>query len=112
MDPNKKGIKVDKKSIKGEYVFSDVSFVYPSNKTEKILKKFSCTIEAGKTTALVGPSGSGKSTIIQLIERFYNPESGSITLDGVELDKYDLRQMRQIIGYVGQEPIMFNTTIR
>lgn len=61
---------------------------------------------------MVGPSGCGKSTIIQLIERFYNPESGSITLDGIPLDKYDLRQMRQIIGYVGQEPIMFNTTIR
>ncbi len=68
--------------------------------------------EAGKTTALVGPSGSGKSTIIQLVERFYDPDSGSISLDGSDVKDLDLRSMRQFIGYVSQEPILFNTSIR
>jgi len=60
-----------------------------------VLKDFSCVFEAGKTTALVGPSGSGKSTIIQLIERFYNPESGSVTLDDHAIDSFNLRSLRQ-----------------
>ena len=60
----------------------------------------------------MGPSGSGKSTIIQLIERFYNPLSGIIKVDGVSIDKYNLRELRKIIGYVGQEPVLFNTSIR
>lgn len=97
--------------MKGHYEFKNVSFSYPSNKI-KVLKDFTCTFEAGKTTAFVGPSGSGKSTIIQLVERFYNPDSGTITLDGVPIDKYDLREMRRAIGYVGQEPVLFNTSIR
>jgi ATP-binding cassette subfamily B (MDR/TAP) protein 1 len=67
----------------------------------QVLKNFNCVFEAGKTTALVGPSGSGKSTIIQMIERFYNPSSGSITLDGHPIESLNLREMRRMIGYVG-----------
>jgi len=78
----------------------------------QVLKDFSCVFEAGKTTALVGPSGSGKSTVVQLIERFYNPTSGDISLDGVSIDKYTGRKLRQNIGYVGQEPVLFNATIK
>ena len=77
-----------------------------------ILKDFSCVFEAGKTTALVGPSGSGKSTIIQMIERFYNPTSGKIRVDNIGIEKLNLRELRRIIGYVGQEPVLFNTSIR
>jgi len=69
-------------------------------------------IEAGKTTALVGPSGSGKSTVIQLLERFYNPNSGSITVDGKPIQSLDLRSFRQAVGYVGQEPVLFNQSIK
>jgi len=77
-----------------------------------ILDKFSCVFEAGKTTALVGPSGSGKSTVIQLIERFYDPLSGSVMVDGQNLKDLNLRSLRQMIGYVGQEPVMLNATIK
>ena len=56
-----------------------------------MLKDFTCTFEAGKTTALVGPSGSGKSTVIQMIERFYKNDSGTITVDGLPIETLDLR---------------------
>ena len=65
-----------------------------------------------QTVALVGESGSGKSTVISLIERFYNPESGRILLDGVEIEKLKLSWLRQQMGLVGQEPVLFNETIR
>ena len=100
VDPNKMGIKINRQKMKGHYEFKNVNFSYPSNGLQ-VLKNFTCTFEAGQTTAFVGPSGSGKSTIIQLVERFYNPDNGSITLDGVPIEKYDLRDMRRTIGYVG-----------
>jgi ABC-type multidrug transport system fused ATPase/permease subunit len=93
-------------------VFKDIEFVYPSKTDQMILKKFNCVFEANKTTALVGPSGSGKSTIIQLLERFYDPVGGSICLDGHDIRNLNLRSMRQLIGYVGQEPVLFNCSIK
>lgn len=65
-----------------------------------------------QTVALVGESGSGKSTVISLIERFYDPDSGHIYLDGVELRKLKISWLRQQMGLVGQEPVLFNETIR
>jgi len=62
--------------------------------------------------AIVGPSGSGKSTIAKLIERFYDPTSGLVTVDGTDLKGINLRQYRNKIGYVGQEPWLFNETIK
>jgi ABC-type multidrug transport system fused ATPase/permease subunit len=88
-----------------------VSFKYPTRQELTVLKQFSCKFEAGKTTALVGPSGSGKSTIIQMLERFYNPTSGSITLDGRKIDELEIHDYRHHIGYIGQEPVLFNTSI-
>jgi ATP-binding cassette subfamily B (MDR/TAP) protein 1 len=61
---------------------------------------------------LVGESGCGKSTIFQLIMRFYDPDQGRITLDGIDLKLIDLKWLRESIGYVGQEPVLFATTIR
>ena len=72
---------------------------------------YSLEIAAGTTVALVGASGSGKSTIIQLMERFYDPDSGVVTLDGVDLRELNVRWLRQQIGLVGQEPVLFSGTI-
>jgi ATP-binding cassette subfamily B (MDR/TAP) protein 1 len=66
-----------------------------------VLDDFSATFEEGKTTAIVGASGSGKSTIIQLIERFYDPEAGEITFDARDIKSLHLRELRRKIGYVG-----------
>ena len=103
------GIVADKKDskqvgrdhIKGRIEFKNVDFTYPSRQELRVLKNFSCIFEEGKTTALVGPSGSGKSTIIQMLERFYDPSSGTVKLDGVSYKDYNLKSLRQHIGYVG-----------
>lgn len=115
IDPHQKGKDLDVQKMRGKIEFRDVVFRYPSREDNIVLgnkKPFSGVFEAGKMTALVGPSGSGKSTIIQLLERFYKPESGQILLDGVSIDEYDLRQLRRAIGYISQEAVLFNTTIR
>ncbi len=62
-----------------------MTFSYPTRQDQKVLDNFSCVIEAGKTTALVGASGSGKSTVIQMIERFYDPDSGKVLVDDMDL---------------------------
>lgn len=113
IDPDDKSKKcLDKASIKGEFLFKDVSFRYPSRQDQVVMNKLNVTIEAGKTTALVGPSGSGKSTVIQLLERFYDPTEGDIFLDGVSIKDVNLASMRKAMGYVSQEPVLFNASIR
>lgn len=103
-------VKLDQ--LKGEIEFKNVTFYYPSRPDQKILKNFSAKFELGKTTAIVGPSGSGKSTIVQLIERFYDPLEGQVLIDGQDLKLLNLRDFRQKVGYVGQEPVLFNSTIK
>jgi ATP-binding cassette subfamily B (MDR/TAP) protein 1 len=98
--------------VRGLIEFKNVTFRYPTRPEQKILDGFSATFEEGKTTAIVGASGSGKSTIIQLIERFYDPESGSIHVDSSDIKTLRLRDLRRKIGYVGQEPVLFNSTIK
>ena len=63
-------------STRGDIEFRNVDFTYPGRKDLKVLNRLSCSFKAHETTAIVGPSGSGKSTVVQLIERFYNPDSG------------------------------------
>jgi len=99
-------------SVTGTIEFHNVNFVYPTRKDTEVFRDFNLTIPAGKTVALVGPSGSGKSTSIQLIERFYDPSSGHITLDGNDLKDLNVEWLRSHIGLVSQEPKLFATTIR
>ncbi|KAI3440973.1 uncharacterized protein J3R85_003014 [Psidium guajava] len=99
-------------NVKGEIELRNISFKYPSRPDIQILKDLSLTIHSGKTVALVGESGSGKSTVIALLQRFYDPNSGHVTLDGFEIQKLQLKWFRQQMGLVSQEPVLFNDTIR
>ncbi|KAK2970216.1 hypothetical protein RJ640_021652 [Escallonia rubra] len=99
-------------NVKGEIELRHLSFRYPSRPDIQILRDLSLTIHSGKTVALVGESGCGKSTVISLLQRFYDPDSGVITLDGVEIQKLQLKWLRQQMGLVSQEPVLFNDTIR
>uniref|UniRef100_A0A453A7Z6 Uncharacterized protein n=1 Tax=Aegilops tauschii subsp. strangulata TaxID=200361 RepID=A0A453A7Z6_AEGTS len=98
--------------VKGNIDFQQVSFKYPSRLDIQIFHDFTLHIPSGKTVALVGESGSGKSTVITLLERFYNPDSGTIQLDGVEIKSLNINWFRNQIGLVSQEPILFDDTIR
>ncbi|XP_020228104.2 ABC transporter B family member 4-like [Cajanus cajan] len=98
--------------VKGEIEFHQVTFKYPTRPKVLVFKDLSLTIHAGETVALVGESGSGKSTVISLLQRFYDPDSGQITLDGTEIQKLQLKWFRQQMGLVSQEPVLFNDTIR
>ncbi|XP_044503102.1 ABC transporter B family member 11-like [Mangifera indica] len=99
-------------NIKGEIELRHISFNYPLRPDVQILRDLSLSIHAGKTVALAGESGCGKSTVISLLQRFYDPDSGHITLDGVEIQKLKLKWLRQQMGLVSQEPVLFNETIR
>jgi ATP-binding cassette subfamily B (MDR/TAP) protein 1 len=99
-------------NVVGEITLEGVKFSYPSRPTVQVMKSLSLTFEAGKTAALVGASGSGKSTIVSLVERFYDPTEGAIKLDGYNLKDLNLKWLRNQIGLVSQEPVLFATTIR
>ncbi|KAL1786649.1 bile salt export pump [Sigmodon hispidus] len=103
------GYKLDR--IKGEIEFHNVTFHYPSRPDVKILNNLSMVIKPGEMTALVGSSGSGKSTVLQLIQRFYDPCEGMVTLDGHDIRSLNIRWLRDQIGLVEQEPVLFSTTI-
>uniref|UniRef100_M4CD13 Uncharacterized protein n=1 Tax=Brassica campestris TaxID=3711 RepID=M4CD13_BRACM len=99
-------------NVKGDIDFCHIEFAYQTRPDIQIFRDLCFSIRAGKTVALVGESGSGKSTVISLLQRFYDPDSGHITLDGVELKKLQLKWLRKQMGLVGQEPVLFNDTIR
>ncbi|XP_027629986.1 LOW QUALITY PROTEIN: ATP-binding cassette sub-family B member 5 [Tupaia chinensis] len=99
------------KWIEGTVEFKNVSFNYPSRPSIKILKGLNLKIKSGETVALVGPNGSGKSTTIQLLQRLYDPNDGSITVDETDIRAFNVRHYREQIGVVSQEPILFGTTI-
>ncbi|KAI3843440.1 hypothetical protein MKX03_024334 [Papaver bracteatum] len=98
--------------LKGEIEFEHVSFKYPLRPDVQIFSDLCLTIQPGKVVALVGESGSGKSTVISLLQRFYDPDSGQVRIDGIEIQKFQLRWLRQQMGLVSQEPVLFNDTIR
>ncbi|KAH6755376.1 ATP binding cassette subfamily B1 [Perilla frutescens var. hirtella] len=103
---------IELESITGQVELKNVDFAYPSRPENLVLNNFSLTVPAGKTIALVGSSGSGKSTVVSLIERFYDPASGQVVLDGHDIKTLKLRWLRQQIGLVSQEPALFATTIK
>lgn len=103
--------KSPKHGINGEVIFRNVSFQYPSRSDVQVLKNFNLTVKAGQIVALVGSSGCGKSTCIQLVQRFYDPALGSILLDGNDIRKLNISFLRSHIATVGQEPVLFATTI-
>lgn len=96
------------KSFNQRMEYRNVSFAYDK---EPVLRNINLTIEKGKTIALVGPSGGGKSTFADLVPRFYDPKEGEILLDGISLTEYEIESLRQQMGVVTQESILFNDTI-
>ncbi|XWS56534.1 hypothetical protein CRYUN_Cryun09bG0093500 [Craigia yunnanensis] len=99
-------------NVYGSIELKNVDFCYPTRPEMLVLSNFSLKVNGGQTLAVVGVSGSGKSTIISLIERFYDPIAGQVLLDGRDLKLYNLRWLRNHLGLVQQEPIIFSTTIR
>jgi ATP-binding cassette, subfamily B (MDR/TAP), member 9 len=97
--------------FKGEIEFQNVDFFYPSKPEVKVLDNFSLKIKAGEVVALAGISGGGKSTVISLLERFYDPTSGEILIDGTNIKDFQLKMLHQKIGFVAQEPVLFSGTI-
>ncbi len=91
--------------IQGLIQFHNVHFTYPSRLHTPVLRDVTLTAEPNRKIALVGASGCGKSTTLALIERFYNPTSGRITLDGVDIREINVRSLRRVIGLVSQEPV-------
>ncbi|CAK8697430.1 unnamed protein product [Clavelina lepadiformis] len=90
---------------------NDVSFHYPTRPSVEVLKQIKLSIDSGQTVAMVGSSGSGKSTVVQLIERFYDPQSGQISIGGEDIKSLNVHWLRSQIGFVSQEPVLFATTI-
>ncbi|TPX38571.1 hypothetical protein SeLEV6574_g07738, partial [Synchytrium endobioticum] len=97
--------------VKGRIEFKNIKFIYPARPDLTVLTNYSLLVEPGTTVALVGASGSGKSTIIQMIERFYDPVSGTVSLDGVDIKTINVKSLRQAIGYVQQEPVLFEGSV-
>ncbi|KAI1822847.1 P-loop containing nucleoside triphosphate hydrolase protein [Xylaria intraflava] len=98
-------------SAKGLIEFSDVSFAYPTRPDNQIFKNMSFSIPGGGNVCIVGPSGGGKSTVTSLLLRFYDLNSGSILLNGVDIKTMNAKSLRRRIGVVAQEPVLFSGTI-
>jgi subfamily B ATP-binding cassette protein MsbA len=95
--------------LKGDIAFEHVSFHY--DETRPVLNDVSLNIKAGQFVALVGPTGGGKSTVVSLIPRFYDPSSGSVKVDGVDIRNFKMKSLRQQISFVLQETILFNAPV-
>lgn len=98
-------------SVSGDVVLNDIHFAYPTRTDAPVLQGLTLTLGAGEVVALVGPSGSGKSTVAALLSRFYDPNSGVITIDGRELTSLLPKSLRHHVGVVSQEPILFAASI-
>ncbi|XP_017591797.1 PREDICTED: ATP-binding cassette sub-family B member 8, mitochondrial, partial [Corvus brachyrhynchos] len=110
--PLQGGVSIPAHSLLGHICFHHVSFSYPTRPGYPVLQDFSLSLPPCQTVAIVGPSGGGKSTVAALLERFYEPTAGTITLDGHDIASLDPSWLRgQVIGFISQEPVLFGTTI-
>lgn len=98
--------------VRGEIVFDEVTFRYPARPEVSALRGVSLTVRPGETVALVGPSGAGKTTILQLLMRFYDPQSGAVRIDGIDLRDMARGDFRRAIALVPQDPVIFATSAR
>jgi subfamily B ATP-binding cassette protein MsbA len=103
-------IKVDKAKLQGKITYDNVHFSYATERG--LIQNFSLEVQPGELLALVGPSGAGKTTLVNLIPRFFDPQSGRILLDDVDLKTLDIRSLREVIGLVPQEIDLFSGTLR
>ncbi|XP_078071691.1 mitochondrial potassium channel ATP-binding subunit isoform X2 [Mustelus asterias] len=111
--PVKGGFQIPAHAMSGLVQFDKIIFSYPTRPGQVVLHNFSLTLPASKMVAVVGQSGTGKSTIASLLERFYDPDSGVISLDGYDIRTLDPQWLRShVIGYISQEPVLFGTTIK
>jgi len=104
-------IRLDLNNVRGEIEFKGVWFRYPTRKEEFVLKGLNIKINPKESVALVGESGCGKSTFVNLLMRFYDVDEGEVLLDGVDIRKINLHDLRKAVSLVMQEPIIFNYTI-
>lgn len=109
IDENEGG--VTETAIHGHIAFENVTFAYPGNTESPVIRNVSFTAEPGETVAFIGSTGSGKSTLIQLIPRFYDVTKGRILIDGVDVRDYQLRALRNKIGFIPQKALLFTGTI-
>ncbi|CAF0844949.1 unnamed protein product [Didymodactylos carnosus] len=120
MELNNKASKIDPddpkglilSEVTGNIEFRDIRFRYPARPKLRILRHFNLTCANNVTTALVGPSGSGKSTSVALLQRWYDPLTGSVLIDGHDIKTLNISWLRSILGLVQQEPVLFNLSIR
>ncbi len=103
-------ISIEKQKVRGTIAFNDVSFNYPTR--EGILTHLNFIIKEGETIAFVGTTGAGKSTIVKLLLRFYDPSSGNITLDDVDIKTYNLKCLRETVGFVSQDTFLVDGTVK
>ncbi len=108
-------VKVQPQKLNGQRLlplsFNKVSFSYPTRKSVAVIRNVSFEISPGEQIALVGPSGGGKSTLFDLMLRFYDPDNGSILLDGIDLRELTLEDVREHVGFVSQDPVLFAGTL-
>ncbi|XP_053154370.1 ATP-binding cassette sub-family B member 10, mitochondrial isoform X2 [Hemicordylus capensis] len=109
--PFDEGIILNQDAFRGALEFKNIQFAYPTRPETSVFQNLTLTIPAGSVMALVGPSGSGKSTVVSLLLRLYDPNSGAITVDGVDIRKLNPLWFRTKIGTVSQEPVLFSCSI-
>lgn len=103
---------VPESAVRGHIKFDNVHFRYPTRPHVRVLRGLNIEVKPGQFVALVGPSGCGKSTLIQLVERFYDPLSGTVSLDGYDVSRLNINEYRKYIALVSQEPTLYAGTVR